>query len=482
MQVDLLRLDDIVSCEEDKLLCGNLCLHEGEVLGIIGMRDSGIDEFIDILLGRKEFKKGCISINDRIVSRGQCFDALGEGIKAVHSSSRLNNKLTVAENIFLTSFKKPPLIVRQENNYNKAKELLELLGIDVDPNVIAEELPVSKQHQIILAKSLYENTKIVVLENLHQSYTENEKIILSKLIKVLNEKGVSFIIKYYNLDYGKFIDCMDKMLVLRNGNSVGYFCKTELLCEKNKIMAALGRKNVVNTVWAQNTENSEKTQVIKVEKLTTTKNQIPVSFNLFTGDILFITDDGDSKAEEIIDVITGRDISSYLSGKVYYKSVHINIYQCSDMVKRGVYLIQEDATSKGLCYNLSMGDNLLLMKDVVLKQKLRVNTQKYLKFLEMEFCQRIGIDYNTYRNKKVINLDRKIQYELLFYKGILAKAQFFVLIHPFADNDEDIRQLLIEKINDLSSKGIVTLIVEHDLSFLNSTNIEVLDIGKAYNV
>lgn len=87
-------------------------------------------------------------------------------------------------------------------------------GFDTIIGENGQSLPVSQRKLIMIARALYKNPKILVLDEPALSFNELEKAILEKVIRKLNDAGTTIIIL---TQYPHFFQNVDKVLVIADG-------------------------------------------------------------------------------------------------------------------------------------------------------------------------------------------------------------------------------------------------------------------------
>ena len=108
------------------------------------------------------------------------------GVAIIHQELNMCAHLSVAENIFLGREEIHTGVLANRQMCKKAREVLERLNIDIDPNTIVGDLQVSKQQMVEIAK---------VMNVTKQSGSEHCLILLDEPTSVLNEAEVENLYK-----------------------------------------------------------------------------------------------------------------------------------------------------------------------------------------------------------------------------------------------------------------------------------------------
>ena len=100
----------------------------------------------------------------------------------------------------------------------RSLEILEKLGLDLDPHQIVRRLPMSLKQMIEIAKALVFEAQIIVMDEPTSSLTEGEAEILFKLIKNLKSHGKGIIYISHRME--EIFELSDRITVLRNGSYI----------------------------------------------------------------------------------------------------------------------------------------------------------------------------------------------------------------------------------------------------------------------
>lgn len=133
-------------------------LDRGEVVALLGQNGAGKSTLIKILSGYYRKDSGQIFINGEEVHFHSPADSLSRGIRVIYQELEVFPDLTVAENIFMGDLPCDRLVgipvVRKREIYARTRELLELLGEDIDPDTLVRNLTVSEKQIVEIARAL----------------------------------------------------------------------------------------------------------------------------------------------------------------------------------------------------------------------------------------------------------------------------------------------------------------------------------------
>lgn len=221
----------------------NLDLRKGEILGIAGLSGAGRKTLAKVLFGINSPFTGTIKINGKSFSRmtpqmamknGLCFVA-GTG-----TEESLIKQISVTKNITITNLKRVSkagfLNPALEADY--ASDYLERLEIYADHDDIAETLSGGKQKKVTLAKWLFNNAKILIMDEPTAGIDIGSKVDIYNIINELVMSGASVIM--ISSDFPELAGMCDRVAVMYKGRIIKILDRSELSNEKILYYAAGG--------------------------------------------------------------------------------------------------------------------------------------------------------------------------------------------------------------------------------------------------
>jgi ABC-type sugar transport system ATPase subunit len=195
----------------------NLTLGRGEVLGLIGDNGAGKSTLIKILTGFYKPTVGQLLIGGKEVSLTGISDARARGIETVFQDLALINTLPVYMNLFLNKEPRFGPFLRRSLMRNKARQYLDDIGIRIaSVNDEVSNLSGGQRQAIAVARSVYSNASILLLDEPLAAMGAKEGGIILDLISMLREKGdVSIILIAHN--YTQVFDVCDRVNLLQHG-------------------------------------------------------------------------------------------------------------------------------------------------------------------------------------------------------------------------------------------------------------------------
>ena len=195
----------------------SLRLGKGEVLGLIGDNGAGKSTLVKILSGYHRPDSGEISLFGEPVHLRSVIHARSLGIDTVYQDLALVPGLSVFHNMFLKREHTRLGVLNNGSMRSKARAQLDSLGVNI-PDVNAEVATLSggQRQAIAVARSVFSDAKIILLDEPLAAMGAKEGGLILKLIRDLRERGdVSQIVIAHN--YLHVLETCDRVCLLQNG-------------------------------------------------------------------------------------------------------------------------------------------------------------------------------------------------------------------------------------------------------------------------
>jgi simple sugar transport system ATP-binding protein len=195
----------------------NLHLARGEVLALLGDNGAGKSTLLKILCGFQPPDQGRILINGQEVTLKSVDHARSLGIDVVYQDLALINELTVYHNMFLNREQVRWPLLNNRAMRKLARRRLDEMGIGLKSvDLLVARLSGGQRQAIAVARSVYSDAKILLLDEPLAAMGAKEAAIILDLIRDLKRKGdVSVIIIAHN--YGQVLEICDRVNLLQHG-------------------------------------------------------------------------------------------------------------------------------------------------------------------------------------------------------------------------------------------------------------------------
>ncbi|MDZ7705784.1 MAG: sugar ABC transporter ATP-binding protein [Trueperaceae bacterium] len=426
----------------------------GEIHALLGENGAGKSTLMKIMAGTYRPNGGTLLLEGEPVSFSNPLDAKQKGILLIHQELSLVPGLSVAENIFLGSL--PTKALRRVDwakLWRDASEILDALECTFGPKVKVSELSIANQQMVEIARALAFDPRVVVFDEPTSSLTDQEKTILFKNIRRLQDQGVAMVYISHRMD--EIFELSDRITVLRDGKYRGTLYTSETNeDEVTKLM--IGR--FLDDYYERHDPDYGQ-EVLAVEKLGSAGLFEDVSFTLREGEVLGMYGLIGAGRSEVAEAIFGlRELSG---GQIRLYGQPVTINSPTHAVKLGIGFVPEDRKTQGLVLNMNVRNNISLAKLDELTRLGLITTGE-----EHEL-------YETYQNKleiktpgpkqKAVNLSGGNQQKIVIAKWLAMKPKLLILDEPTRGIDVGSKSEIHKLIGELAAQGYAVLVISSEM-------------------
>ncbi|MCD8098444.1 MAG: sugar ABC transporter ATP-binding protein [Lachnospiraceae bacterium] len=323
----------------------------GKVNGLLGKNGSGKSTLVKCFSGAITPTEGSFSLDGEELHFSNPQQSYAKGFATVYQEMSLVPSLSVTENIFLGRLPKKGALIDWGKAHHMAKEILDRIGVDINPKERVSRLSMWQCQVVEIAKAMSFNPKVLMLDEPTSSLANNEVECLFDVIRELKKQDI--IIIYISHKLHEIPEITDTITVLRDGKFIGTI-NTEGTTHKEIVDMMFG--DVAIRSRPEDIKAGEKT-VLEVKHLSRKNKFEDVSFELKEGEVLGIAGMLGAGRTELLKSIFGAD--PYDSGEIYVKGEKVKKKTSPIVMKSyGLGLMPEDRKSEGLILKHSIKDNL----------------------------------------------------------------------------------------------------------------------------
>lgn len=418
---ELIRLID-VSTNTDNFADLNhlfLTIFCGQVHYLAGLHGSGKSALRNVLCGQLPATAGTLAIDGTPVLAYTPQDAWTKGIFSIEqNASPMIPSLSIYENMELfysaQKSKRSFRLFDRRNAYKRTQALFEEYGLSIDSSTKVQDITTEDAFLLYLLEAVYVNARLVILNlsNLKLSYMNNQKLF--HILKQMNSQGTALLLICDSFSDQSLLP--GKINIIRKGRII-----------KQYDSPAVDAAHINNIL-------------IPAEMTASPKNIVPSSGSI-TG-------------------IMELYYSNY-SLPNYFANLGI---LSGDSPDSSIKFLKTDSL-ECFCSNLSIGDNIALVRYPSIAEKTGYIDKALLRYLEEEFNKVLsGFGAPLAKNMEDLSIaGKKI---LGIERWVMAGVRKFVIEDPLFGLDAKGQQILLRYFISLRNRNIRLIFVFYNLSEL----------------
>ena len=435
----------------------------GEVHVLLGENGAGKSTLIRVLAGVHRPDAGMVSVVGQAVRMRGPQHAEQLGIATVHQETSLVPQLTVAENIHLG---RPPRrfgVLSRRRMLRGATELVQRLGLDLDPRARVADLGVADRQQVEIAKALRAEARFLVLDEPTAVLGPAGVERLFAVVAELTARGVGVVFISHLLD--EVVRVGDRATVLRDGAKVAEVPASTGTGELARLVVGrpLGRQHPRRAPDLGDVR-------LDVRGLTRRGAFEDVSFTARAGEVVGLGGMVGAGRTELVRAVFGADRYDY--GEVRVGDRRVRRGSVAAARRAGMALVPEDRAGQALLPDASVEENLGL---ATLPRNSRLG-------LVALGAQRAGAERTvrelairaSHPSQPVSVLSGGNQQKVVLGRWLLAQPEVLILDEPTRGVDVGARTEIYDLVNDLTARGTTVLVVSSDLPELLGLSDRVL--------
>ena len=425
----------------------SLSFRRGEVHALAGENGACKSTLIKAITGAIEPTAGTIILEGESFSKLTPIEAIEKGIAAIYQEFTLIPYLTVAENIYFGKEISNRGFVDRKAMNAKVSELLEDMGIELDPTAYVRDLGIAYQQIVEIVKAVAANSKILIMDEPTAPLTNKETEMLFQIIGKLRQREVTIIYISHRLD--EIFRVCDRVSVMRDGK---YICTEDTAdISVHQLVAHMVGRELGEDYPARTKPLGD--VVLDVSDLHSAKVN-GVSFQLHRGEILGFGGLVGAGRTEVMQALFGAD--RITGGTVSVKGKKVTIKSPAMALDEGIGLIPEDRKNQGVLLGLSVRQNVTFSS---LKQAMVgwfVSDKKDIAIAN-EYTDKLRIKTPSV-NQLVKNLSGGNQQKVVLAKALATKCDIIIFDEPTRGIDVGAKQEiynLMRQLVDEEGKSII---------------------------
>ncbi len=432
----------------------SLRLYPGQVTALVGENGAGKSTVVTTLTGIYQPDAGAILVDGVETRFGTAQDAAHAGVTAIHQETLLFDELTVAENIFLGHAPRGRFgLIDWATMRMKARDILEDIGADLDPDARLRDLGIASKHLVAVARALSVDARVVIMDEPTAALSHKEIEELYALVDQLKAQGKAILFISHKFD--EIFRIADRYTVFRDGQ----FIADGLISEIDE--AALVRMMVgrdVSQVFPKR-DSRPGDEVLQVAGYDHPTEFADIGFTLRRGEILGFYGLVGAGRSEFMQALFG--ITTPSKGATKVDGNVCVIRSPAEAIARGIVYVPEDRGRQGAITALPIFQN------VTLPSLRRTSRNGFLR-MSKEFA--LAREYVERLDLRAASLDTAVgglsggnQQKVVIAKWLAIQPKVIVLDEPTKGIDIASKAAVHSFMAELAAQGLAVIMVSSEI-------------------
>ena len=454
-------------------------LYPNEILALVGENGAGKSTLMKILSGIYPYGsyEGELLLGDKVCKFQSPADSEDAGIAMIYQELNLELDLSVGENILLGRYPRSALgFIDWKKVHREARTALDLLGVDIDTKVTVRNLNPSMQQLVSIARALYRNPSILILDEPTSVLTEKEANSLMEILRGLKEKGISCIYISHKLD--EIFALCDRTVVFRDGEKISEYTKAAGYDSSKVIEDMIGRH--LDAMYPVRKANIGE-EVLRVEHFRVAhpfaygKSIIEdASFSLHKGEILGLSGLVGAGRSELVSAIFGA--LPRQAGKLYLEGKEVTINSPIEAIQHGLGFLSEDRKKNGFIWTMSIRENMTLVCLRELVKGLFVDKREENRRAQ-EYFEKLSVKAPSL-DTQITNLSGGNQQKVILAKWLMSNIKILMLDEPTRGIDVGTKSEIYKLMQELTDMGISIILISSEMPELLAMCDRLVVLGK----
>ena len=423
-------------------------VEHGEVHALLGENGAGKSTLMNILAGVYTRDSGTVLFNGEKLEHTTVKSSESAGIAFVHQELNLFNDLRAFENIFLCKeITKKSGMLNKKAMIQKAGELFDSLGVDIDPCAMVSELETGKKQLLEIAKALYANAKLFILDEPTTALNNEEISHLFAIVRKLKEQGKSFVFISHKMT--EIFTVADRYTVLRNGEFIntGNIADTTPQ-EVTKMM--VGSKYCEQAAYETRSCGEP---VLELNHLSG-HGFTDVNLSVRQGEVIGFTGLVGSGVSEMFQTVFG--VLPITGGTLKIRGSEISMQTIHKAMKRKVSMIPSNRKENSVIQDFTLLENCYVSEHTLSEKLQHIFLRKENKrFYRLE--EALNIKSNS-SGDMITSLSGGNQQKVILARWLNTKAEILLMDNPTQGIDVGAKAEIYKLINQLAKEGKTILV------------------------
>jgi rhamnose transport system ATP-binding protein len=430
-------------------------LRSGEVRALAGENGAGKSTIVRMLAGVQRPDAGRVLVDGEPADFHGPAGARDKGVAVIYQEPTLFPDLSVAENVMMGRHPLGPLRrIDRGALHRTVADLMERLGVRLDPEQPVRGLSIADQQIVEIAKALSFEARVLIMDEPTAALSGHEVERLFGVVRTLKARGAAVLFISHRLD--EIFEICDTVTVLRDGE-VTHDGATKDLTTDALVRRMVGRE--LSQLFPK-LDTEIGAPLLKVERLTREGVFVDVSFEVRRGEIVGLAGLVGAGRSEVARAIFGIDKPD--AGRVEVDGRRLPPGSPRAAMRAGVGLVPEDRRQQGLVMELSIERNMGLTRLSALAGRLGLIGGGAEQQLAAHWAERLQLKFHRLADP-VGFLSGGNQQKVVLGKWLATSPKVLIIDEPTRGIDVGTKAEVHRLMSELAAQGLAVLMISSEL-------------------
>ncbi|MFE2734851.1 sugar ABC transporter ATP-binding protein [Streptomyces sp. NPDC059349] len=461
MTEPLLECEDIVKVFPGvRALDGvGLKLTAGSVHALLGENGAGKSTLIKVITGVHAPDGGRLLRDGKELQLRSPLDATRAGIGVVHQERNLISGFSVAENITLQAPPSRRCLIDRKAMTAPALHCLAELGLDLDPHQPVHELSVAQQQLVEIAKALYTESRVLLLDEPTASLSPQEAERLFDVVRRLTARGTCVVFVSHKLEE-VFAVC-DNVTVLRDGRSVLASAPLAAHTQDDVVTLMVGRAHTAKDMPPR-TVHTAAAPALSLDGLATAAGHQDISLDVRPGEIVGLYGLVGAGRSELVKAVLGMERVTAGEIRVFGERARIRSPR-EALHQYGIGYLTENRKEEGVFLEQPVLRNITVTVWKKIARAFGDISSRREREIAENLIERLGIRVSG-PEQNAGDLSGGNQQKVSLAKWLAADTRLLIVDEPTVGVDVRTKHAFHELLWDLAREGLPILLITSDLA------------------
>lgn len=422
-----------------------------EVHAVVGENGAGKSTFMKILGGIVTAEAGNILFRGVPVRFASPAESIKAGIAVIHQELSVLPHLNLIENIFMGRMTTRLGKVQWKLLERKTREVLFLVGLDIDPHRTMNELSISQRQLVEIAKALSVDAQLVIMDEPNSSLSSTESEKLFEVIRSLQARRISVLYVSHKIE--EVLRISDRITAFKDGKYVATVDKIHATLD-SIIQMMVGRE--LTRVYHPGPKPAG--ALLSVQRISG-RGFSDVTFDLRAGEVLCFSGLVGAGRSETLRAVFGAD--RIHSGTVTLKGKTVRFRSPGQAIRSGLAMVQEDRKRLSLFLEQSVKFNISLAHLPQMKRFSQINHAEVRRVVQN------AIQTLRVKTPSAETLTKSLsggnQQKTVLGRWLATNPQILILDEPTHGIDIGAKSEIYDLIRRLAWQGIGIILISSEL-------------------